>query len=822
MAEEKNENLVPATPASTPPPPTDLQAGLIYRPAPYAAAAGPAPDRSVWRTRFELVADPARCFGLDINGEVILGRDTDLPDVIDLNPYGAATQGVSRQHVMLRPTPTNLFAIDLGSTNGTLRNGRSIGVNTPYPLVNGDTLSLGGLQLKVWIVNRPSLQTDALATPPDLADALSQIAKAITSQLGVEEVFNQIVETARLLTAAGETAIWLVDENSGELFLEAQRGIEEEKIRRMRLPIRGNSLAGRVIKTAKPFRASRKPGKDQIKVKTGYFVESLVYVPITLGGVTFGVLAASHREPGKEFETRDERLLGAIADFAAIAIQNARLYEATDKALARRVQELAALNEVSRAVSASLDVDQVYDVLVAQVNKHWPVEAVRLYLLDEERTGLRPLRAARGNGAVAEPIDQGILWRVVTDSAVMMSNDAANHPDYVAEVDGINGRDPHSIACIPLCIQERVVGALALYNKADGAFTDEDVSRLEAFANPVATAIENARLFQESERQRAAIQATAATLSQPLFILDEEGNRLVSNAAASRLLDRHMAQLLGGLSSGVGRTSEIELGEQTYLASAQHMPEVGTIVIMQDITYVKQLERDRADFMHVLSHDLKSPLTSIKGFAQLLEKVIKMDERAERYIGRIVAASDRMLEIINQMLQVARADTVETVRQPCDLAQVVAQALAEVEGAALHKEIKIVFTQAGASYSILGDPARLYHMALNLVDNAIKYSPPGTQVTVRLAFSPEAITFQVQDEGPGIPEQELARVFDKYYRGAQANLQPGAGLGLSVVWAIAQAHGGRAMVRNGERGGAEFTVTLPGSLRLDETDGRPA
>ena len=105
---------------------------------------------------------------------------------------------------------------------------------------------------------------------------------------------------------------------------------------------------GKVIRTGKPIRARRAPGEDQIKVKTNYLVEALVYVPIKLGQETFGVLAAVHREAGKQFEERDERLLSAIADSAAIAIQNARLYEATDQALQERVEELSALNEVSR------------------------------------------------------------------------------------------------------------------------------------------------------------------------------------------------------------------------------------------------------------------------------------------------------------------------------------------------------------------------------------------------------------------------------------------------------------------------------------------
>jgi K+-sensing histidine kinase KdpD len=690
-----------------------------------------------------------------------------------------------------------------------MRNGRSIGVNTPYPVSDGDTLTLGALRLMIYIDGRPAFQTAPLTEQRvDLADALGQIAKSITSQLDLDEVLNQVVEAAHMLTNAGETSIWLVDEQTGELFLEVERGISDEKIRRMRLPT-NDTLAGQVVKTQKSMRASRQPGEEQIKVKTGYLVEALAYVPISLGGVTFGVLSVGHREKAKQFNKRDERLLEAIADFAAIAIQNARLYQATDQALARRVQELSALNELAYTVSTSLDLDRVYNVLVEQVNRHWPVEAVQLYLLNEEKGMLETLRAATQKDATAPLINRGIMWQVAQTGQTIFSNDVTNSHAYAPKVDDWNGQTPQSIASVPLRVQNRVVGVLTLFNKADGFFTEEDLDRLKAFANPVATAIQNARLFEEARRQRAAIEATANTLSQPLIILDEHSRVLVANQTAHEILDHHMEELFAGLSTSKGETKEIVVAGLTYLATAQHLLGVGTIIVMQDITYVKHLEEDRAEFMRALSHDLKSPLTSIRGFAQLLRRVQELSERGDQYVDKIVRSSDRMLDMVNELLQVTRSDEIEVERKPTDLPETVQKAMGDVEGSALHKSIHLDFQQGGVPYQILGDETRLYHMMLNLIDNAVKYSPERTSVHVSLEFGEEAVVFKVRDEGAGIPEKDWERVFDKYYRGSEAKAQPGAGVGLSVVTGIAAAHGGRARVHNHPDGGAEFIVILP-------------
>lgn len=316
-----------------------------YRPAPDANLSyGKAPG--VWRVRFDMTFSADRMLGLDLNGEVILGRGDDVPELVSLDDYEGADLGVSRRHAMLLPTEGTLYITDLGSTNGTLINGRSIGVSTPYSLSNGDLLQLGKLEFLVRIIQRPRGQTSFLnQQADDLADVITPMASAIMSRLDVDEVLAQVLEMTMSIESVDEASIWLVDERTGELFLEAEQGIQNDELRRMRLSVQ-DTLAGKVIATGELVRANRQAGGDQIKLKTGYLVDAVIYVPLKLGGVTFGVLSAVHREDGKSFARREEKIMAAIADFAAVAVQNARLFQSTRHALSKRTKIMTALDYV--------------------------------------------------------------------------------------------------------------------------------------------------------------------------------------------------------------------------------------------------------------------------------------------------------------------------------------------------------------------------------------------------------------------------------------------------------------------------------------------
>jgi len=303
-----------------------------------------------WLIRIELASDPDTSFELELQGEMWFGA-TSGPSTIDLRPYHAREHGVSRQHAKIVGTDSALSVVDLGSTNGTRVNGQPIKANTPQLLTSGDVLGLGGLELVIRVIRAPSKPAEVFHQQADLAIILEKMAKTITAQLDVDAVLNQALGMAISLTSAREASLWLIDGESGELFLEAEQGIDDEAIRRMRLSV-DDTMAGKVIRSGKSLRANRSVTNDPIKIKTGYIVEALLYVPLSHGGSTFGVLSAIHREPEKIFSPRDEKLLLAIADFTAIAIHNAKLYDRSQREIAERKRA----EEMLRATLAEKEV----------------------------------------------------------------------------------------------------------------------------------------------------------------------------------------------------------------------------------------------------------------------------------------------------------------------------------------------------------------------------------------------------------------------------------------------------------------------------------
>ncbi|MBK8984960.1 MAG: response regulator [Chloroflexi bacterium] len=325
---------------------------ITYQRVPHQIDTSEARKRATWRIRLSLLADPTQEIGLEINDEVILGRDPDQRQVIDLNQFDAVNLGVSRRHAILRPTPSNLFIVDLDSTNGTLRNGRTIG-RSPERLLNDDIITLGHLQVVLHIDDRPLFETAILDKRPDLANILAQIAQAITSQLDLDEVLHQVTEAAISLTTAVETGIWLVDNNTDRLFLEASFGFDDAKLDLLREPDPDESLVARVVQTGQTLYASLDPAETPT---------ALLYVPIMQGGGVLGVLGVIHPEEAQPFSERDERILKTIADFAAIAIQNVRLYRSVEEysrtleqKVEQRTAELAAATQKAQEARAAAE-----------------------------------------------------------------------------------------------------------------------------------------------------------------------------------------------------------------------------------------------------------------------------------------------------------------------------------------------------------------------------------------------------------------------------------------------------------------------------------
>lgn len=224
-----------------------------------------------------------------------------------------------------------------------------------------------------------------------------------------------------------------------------------------------------------------------------------------------------------------------------------------------------------------------------------------------------------------------------------------------------------------------------------------------------------------------------------------------------------------------------------------------------------EIERARGSeraFLADLSHELRTPLTSIQGFSQaIVEGEVQGDGIgwAARTIQR---EARRLIRMVEGLLHVARieAGAAQGVREEVALASVVRSAVAAMEAQAREADVRIS-ESVGEMPPVVGDPDRLSQLFLNVLDNAVKHSPKGASVEVGGAASDGEVVVHVRDRGAGIPSGAESRVFERFYRGADAEHE-GAGLGLAIAQAIAQSHGGHIEARNVE-GGAEFRVVLP-------------
>jgi GAF domain-containing protein len=335
-------------------------------------------------------------------------------------------------------------------------------------------------------------------------NTLSNIGKAITSLLSVDDVLERVLEAATYLTNAEESHIWLADESGKYIYVFEKSEPEISPVDW--LPIDTDSYLGQIMISGLPLRKAEFSNQGLL-VKTGYLAHSILFVPLKLRGLTLGVLGVSNRVTYRAFSKRDEFLLAFLGDYAAIALENARVFQAADKALSRRVKELNTLIDITRTINSTLDLDEVVRLTIKHVHASWEIEVASLWWLDKSSNSLRVLANVGTPSDILNrlevPMGEGFVGIVAQTGKWIYSNDAAAHPVHYRDVDFHTGFHTQSLLCVPLLFGGAVVGAMQLLNKQDGGFDDQDVDRALAIAAAVAIAVTNALRYGEVEGKKS-------------------------------------------------------------------------------------------------------------------------------------------------------------------------------------------------------------------------------------------------------------------------------------------------------------------------------
>jgi PAS domain S-box-containing protein len=381
------------------------------------------------------------------------------------------------------------------------------------------------------------------------------------------------------------------------------------------------------------------------------------------------------------------------------------------------------------------------------------------------------------------------------------------------------------------------LGALSFVAGSPRSYTEDDLALAEELGRRAAVAVDNARLYQQAEERGEAARALAY-VGDGVFLVDRQGTIRLWNPAAEAItglparnvIHRPAAlaipgwQTIGlripvGSTPGTGtrrpETVPVELdGRELWLSIAGVSYPGGTVYAFRDLTEEHRIERLKSDFVSTISHELRTPLAAIYGAALTLRRndiLLGADQR-DGLLDVIASESDRLARIVHDVLYASRIETgsLDVTIESADADQL---ARAIVEAARTHKPagIDIKLVAAKRLPRVAADPDKVSQVLSNLLENAVKYSPDGGEVELRLEPVGRSMRFSVRDEGIGIPRGEQERIFEKFYR-----LDPdltrgvgGTGLGLYICREVIRRMGGRIWVQSGEGTGSTFLFELP-------------
>jgi PAS domain S-box-containing protein len=539
------------------------------------------------------------------------------------------------------------------------------------------------------------------------------------------------------------------------------------------------------------------------------------------------------------FPTRDTE--GEIMGIGAVVV---------DISQRRRAETtLRMLAEAGRLLGSSLDDRAMLQSLVELVVPDFADSCV-VHLVDDQGALERTVEAHTDERTAALHAEQHRRWPPSpTDSVGQAEVLRTGEPEVVLDV-----RDEHlveasldedhlellrelgisSYIAIPLTARERSLGTITFSCTGGRRFESEDVALAAALAGRAGLAVDNALLFHELE-QRAQSALALAFVGDGVFLVDDDQVVRLWNTAASvitglpaaRIVGRQAAHVIPGWAAIVERapvstapevpraeTVPVELhgAERWFSISGVSFPG-GVVYAFRDLTDEQRVERLKSEFVSTISHELRTPLAAIYGAALTLRRdEPALEPQREGLLDVIAVESDRLARIVNDILWASRLEsgTLHVAVEHCDAAQL-AQTVVGAARTHLPARIKLDLDVADDLPALAADPDKVRQVLTNLVDNAVKYSPDGGAVLVRVAASLSRVSFAVSDEGLGIPASEQSRIFDKFYR-----LDPeltrgigGTGLGLYITRELARRMGGDVAVESMEGVGSTFTVELP-------------
>ncbi len=639
--------------------------------------------------------------------------------------------------------------------------------------------------------------------------SIEYVTETALSELSLDALLVELLRRIRKVLSGDTATVLLLTDDRQRLVVRVSSGLEGAGKSQIAVPL-GRGVAGRIAATGKPLIVEDTSQVEVISPILQERVKSLIGVPLTVAGRVIGVIYVGSIQP-RRFSKDDLRLLQVVAERAAMAIEHWRAEEVRAC--------LAAIVESSE--------DAIVGKSLEGTITSWNPAATKLYGFAAEEVLGKPI-------SIVVPPDRldelrSVMERLKRGEEIGLFETVRSRKD--------GRRLDVSVSISPIRDPDgAIIGAATIAR---------DISERKR------TEKERERLLEEVQRRAAELNTTIVSIADGVVIYGPTGEILVMNPAAEKLLGLSPGDQRQSLAERIARlhteTEDGKLfaleempilralrgatvqgaimvihpspGRTTWLSSsaapiyAADGTILGAVATFTDITRIQELQEERARHILGISHGLRTPLTVIQGQAQLLQRALEkagLSEQELRSANAILLGARRMSLMLRDLVDLTSLESGQELKlnlEPVDLRCFVLELKERLRG--MLDSDRICIEAPRELSPVLADPDRLERILVNLLNNALKYSSPSTEVVIRLARRNGEVETDVIDHGPGIPPEQLPHLFDRWWRWVPSMQRAETlGIGLYITKGIVDAHGGRLWAKSELGKGSTFSFTL--------------
>jgi signal transduction histidine kinase len=523
----------------------------------------------------------------------------------------------------------------------------------------------------------------------------------------------------------------------------------------------------------------------------------------------------------------------SVAESTSIALNNAHLHRKTVLELADNMREMYILRQIDRELNDTIDLTHVFQMTLDWALRFTSAQAASLALYNQDTDELRVM-VDYGYDAPPEKLllirsesNTGITRRIARSGHAEVVPDVADDPDFVRLANSTRSQ-----LSVPVMREDRVIAVITLESKKFNGFTDNHLDFVAKLAMRAGVAIDNARLYEESIREREKLSHILSNTADVVIVIGMDDRLILINQAALAALhlypnesyiSRSVFETFDNVTlqdayrrakaSGENVTQEVDLSNgRIFYANLRVHDGIGCIIIMHDITPYKEMDKLKSELIATVSHDLKQPLGVMNGYVELLMMQQAVTPPGLNHITMIRRAVQNMRQLIDDLLDLTKIESgIRLELQPVQIDSIILDCVDSLRPNIQNKAMTLINEVTETIPQVMGDNSRLRQILINLIGNAVKYTPPEGWVKVSAEPRGNMLRIAIQDNGLGISPEDQIHVFDRFYRVRRPETDSieGTGLGLAIVKSLVEAHNGQIGVESRLGEGSTFYVNLP-------------